>query len=116
MEVIERKIGRNRGKARLWVEGSALLNAGWVRGKSFVEVHVKDSAGRKSLEYRNPESIPGKGSIGKVRRVAGDSGRPIIDSNSDRLLDAMGVEVGDVVELSISENRIVVRKKEGGEG
>lgn len=32
---IKRKIGKNRDKARIWIEGSALADAGWIKGKPY---------------------------------------------------------------------------------
>lgn len=82
-----RKIGMNRGKPRLWIEGKALVEAGLDHGN------------RWSL-------IPGKGvgfTIARAedgkRKIAGKPGRPIIDMAGKTLTD-IGIEAGDTVELN----------------
>ncbi len=102
MIVVSRKIGANRGKARLWLEGSSLEGEGWIKGRTFVPIF--------------------NGVEGKARRVAGAVGRPIIDTNTDKLTEALGAAVGDVVRVEIGPDRIrvtyrgtvVYLAKEGG--
>ena len=77
------KIGRNRGKSRLWIEGSALLSMGWTKGRQFFPVWITDSNGTGTLEFRGEDTSPGR--KGRSRNVAGTDVRPIIDTNTDRL-------------------------------
>lgn len=72
---ITRKIGRNRGKPRLWIEGKALLDAGLTHGARW-NLHpcVLPS---HSLEIA-------LNNCGK-RRVAGTPDRPIIDISGGSL-------------------------------
>lgn len=95
--VITRKIGRNRGNARLWIEGSCLENAGWNTGSTFERI---DSPGTITLR-RNPAG---------PRKVAGTPGRPIIDTNSNSLLSALGVALGETVSISITQESITITK------
>jgi hypothetical protein len=92
---IVRKIGKNRGKSRLWIEGQALIDAGWQVGDRFNIVYDGDN-----IRYeRNPE--------GK-RKVAGTPTRPIIDTNSDAIKDAVG---DDRVTVSLTNGIISIVKK-----
>lgn len=63
-----RKIGRNRGKPRLWIEGNLLVEAGLDHGQRWDLLPLLDGSG--FLIKNNPE--------GK-RKIAGKAGRPIID-------------------------------------
>lgn len=97
---IERKIGRNRGKARLWIEGAALADAGWKKGDAFSAEFFLDK-----LVYRKPGE--------ENRKVAGTADRPIIDTNTDRLLE-IGVEIGEKVSIEITPEKIEIRSQKGG--
>lgn len=66
VQQITRKIGRNRGKPRLWIEGAALVEAGLDHGNRW-DFHPIPAG---FIIERNPE--------GK-RKIAGKPGRPIID-------------------------------------
>ena len=78
---IIRKIGKNRGVSRLWIEGKSLASSGWSRGQRFDVVANTD---------------------GK-RKVAGTADRPIIDANTDKL----DVFVG-MVSVAITSERITI--------
>ena len=67
-----RKVGLNRGKPRLWIEGKLLIDAGLDHGQRWDIVPMDD--GFKIV--RNP--------AGK-RKVAGKPGRPIIDITGSTL-------------------------------
>lgn len=67
-----RKIGQNRGKARLWIEGSLLIDAGLDHGHRWNIEHNESG-------FTITESPEGK------RKVAGKVGRPIIDIASTGL-------------------------------
>lgn len=66
VEQFTRKIGRNRGKPRLWIEGKVLLDAGFPNGAHW----TLSQHGKGLTIYIDPE--------GK-RRIAGTPDRPIID-------------------------------------
>jgi len=61
-----RKIGTNRGKPRLWIEGNVLVDAGLDYGQRWDFVATKEGFNI----VRNPEGS---------RKIAGKPGRPIID-------------------------------------
>ena len=85
-----RKIGLNRGNPRLWLEGSLLASEGWRQGDRFDAIF-----GDGSITYRkNPEG---------QRGVAGTAGRPIIDTNTPKITNALGAvpEVSVVVETDL---------------
>ena len=78
---LQRKIGSNKGKPRLWIEGKALIEAGLPHGTRWDLV----SASQGALCITANE----KGS----RKVAGSPDRPVIDvtaSSLDPLRDAQG--------------------------
>jgi len=79
---ITRKIGRNRGKPRLWIEGAALVEAGLDHGNRWNLVTTSTGF----LIVRHPE--------GK-RKIAGKPGRPIIDIAGATLPEVV-VEAGAV--------------------
>lgn len=75
--MITRKIGRNRGKKRLWLEGKVLSENGFPHGTRYLV-----SIGPKSIcimVTTNPL-------LDRARTVAGTPERPIIDINSDKIL------------------------------
>ena len=63
---IQRNIGQNRGKPRLWIEGTALVESGLDHGNRWDLIPNSNGF----LIKRNPN--------GK-RKIAGKLGRPIID-------------------------------------
>lgn len=66
MKTQQRKIGQNRGRPRLWLEGQILTDAGFNHGDRWDFVNEPD----KLIIRNNPE--------GK-RKIAGKKDRPIID-------------------------------------
>lgn len=86
MNTITRKIGLNRGKPRLWIEGKALLDVGFKKGDAFGVV----VAGKVVTIH---SEVDGK------RHIAGTVERPIIDVNSSAVLD--GLTVGDEVTINL---------------
>lgn len=93
----KRKLGSNRGKTRLWLEGSLLENQGWHTGDRF-DVILIDGV----LKYvKNPN--------GK-RKVAGKPGRPIIDTNTDKLSTTLNAKAGEVVNVIATAESITVQK------
>lgn len=92
-----RKLGSNRGKTRLWLEGNILENHGWHTGDRF-DVILIDGV----LKYaKNPD--------GK-RKVAGKPGRPIIDTNTDSISDTLNTKAGEVVNVIATREAITIQK------
>lgn len=97
MNTATRKIGKNKGKARLWIEGAYLIESGFNHGARF-----------------DIETVPGEITYtlhaeGK-RKVAGNPARPIIDTLG-KALETAGFETGDVVTLEKSGNVITITKE-----
>jgi hypothetical protein len=100
---VTRKIGSNRGKARLWLEGVCLSSQGWEKGKRYTAT----PDGKGSLIY---QSVGTDTVLHGVRKVAGTDTRPIIDTNTDDLLKFIaGVKVGDTVTVTVTPDLITVR-------
>lgn len=93
----KRKLGSNRGKTRLWLEGNILENHGWTTGDKF-DVVMIDGV----LKYV-------KHSNGK-RKVAGKPGRPIIDTNTDKISHTLNAKPGDVVNVIATSEAITIQK------
>jgi len=72
------KSGTNKGNRRIWIEGSLLLQFGFVRGLRFDKAIIADGSIVLSVQ---PD--------GK-HRVAGTDTRPIIDLNGKYLNDLFG--------------------------
>lgn len=94
-----RKIGTNRGKQRLWLEGAVLLDNGFTH-KSPWEV----SSDAQGLHL--------KATVKGPRLVAGTAERPIIDINAKGTLDAFAC--GDVVTVEVIRKGHLLIKKMGG--
>ena len=92
-----RKLGSNRGKTRLWLEGAILENHGWHTGDRF-DVILIDGV----LKYA-------KNTNGK-RKVAGKPGRPIIDTNTNAISDTLNAKPGDVVNVIATREAITIQK------
>jgi len=92
-----RKLGSNRGKTRLWLEGAILSTQGWHTGDKF-DVILIDGV----LKYS-------KNTNGK-RKVAGKPGRPIIDTNTNAISDTLNAKPGDVVNVIATAQSITVQK------
>ena len=92
-----RRLGSNRGKTRLWLEGSILESHGWTTGDKF-DVILIDGV----LKYvKNPN--------GK-RKVAGKPGRPIIDTNTDKISQTLNASPGEVVNVIATREAITIQK------
>lgn len=92
---ITRKIGQNRGKRRLWIEGVSLASFGWKKGTRFNARFEKGS-----IVYERDDN-------GK-RKVAGDETRPIIDTNTDKIGDSLGSDA-EQVKVTITASKITVK-------
>lgn len=92
MHTMERKIGKNRGNRRIWLEGKSLAVAGWNKGDRYDRV----IANGQICLMKHPTG---------ARKVAGTTDRPIIDlagkwvtewaATSDRV--AVHVQTGTIV-------------------
>jgi hypothetical protein len=67
------KLGRHRGKFRVWIEGKFLLNAGLSAGMRFNTVFISGYGLR--LEFKENGQ----------RKISGSAARPIIDINAKYL-------------------------------
>ncbi|WP_425044143.1 hypothetical protein [Primorskyibacter sp. S87] len=76
MITVQRKIGQNRGKPRLWLEGKHLVAAGLDHGTRWTLIPTDTG-------FTIQRDADG------ARRVAGKPGRPIIDINSPRSLGVL---------------------------
>ena len=91
------RIGKNRNKPRIWIEGAALAKSGWNNGDQFIcEFHQ----GRIVYE-RVIAGTP------KSRKVAGDPDRPIIDTCTPKILESLGADTTHV-KIHIAEGNIVM--------
>ena len=98
-KTVSRKIGLNRGKSRLWLEGVALAEK-WKRGDRF---DIEFDTANKQIVIRR--SLEGK------RGISGKNDRPIIDTNSDKITETLCAQVGDRTEIIISNDVILIKKK-----
>lgn len=76
MSTYTRKLGINRGKPRLWLEGKILLDNGFNKGDNW------------SLDLINNGFIIKLASEG-TRKIAGTPERPIIDINATSILSVI---------------------------
>jgi hypothetical protein len=93
------RIGSNRGKARLWLEGAWLAHFGFIKGAAFY-IAVSDGPTLTITLGASEEH--------RARRVSGKGDRPIIDIAGDVLTPFEGKELV----LHASEGRLVVSRRE----
>ena len=86
----ERKIGENRGKPRLWLEGQILTDAGFAHGDAWQLWRCNGGA----WHIMKGDTVPGV----RVRKIAGTAARPIIDMSGATVAN-MGFKSGDVAGL-----------------
>lgn len=92
-----RKLGLNKGKVRLWIEGKLLSESNWNRGDAFDVIWIDGV-----LRYiKNPNGS---------RKVAGTEARPIIDTNTDKLASTLHATTGEKVNITITSNSITIQK------
>jgi len=102
MQIIERKIGQNRGRARVWLEGKFLTAAGWTRGTRY---DVCTTAGQIVLS-RSPNG---------ARKVCGKTGKhPIIDVCNQQLAEILAPS-GRVIVDVLYDHIVITLKQEAGE-
>ena len=80
------KVARNKGNARIWIEGAALSSAGFSRGDAFVVI-VEEYRVRILFEKSTAFA---KHADERVRHVAGTESRPIIDVCNRQLTTFFG--------------------------
>ena len=90
-----RNVGRNRGVARVWLEGEMLLSNGWNNGDRFNVTFAKGA-----LVYE-------KHPAGK-RKVAGTIDRPILDTNTAKLSKVCGFSTGDRLPVTVTPDKVTV--------
>jgi DNA (cytosine-5)-methyltransferase 1 len=90
----QRKIGLNRGKRRIWLEGVILSSNGFNQGDRFDVIHednvltiIKDTNGK--------------------RKVAGKPNRPIIDMSASTVTDSFEESVL-AVDITLLDNDLVL--------
>ena len=97
------KIGLNKGKRRLWIEGRFLIDCNLPHGAQW------------RIFTANGDTLWIQTDANGDRRIAGTMTRPIIDIAADRLFESLGWEAGDVVTLRYSasgDGAIIVTKGE----
>ena len=92
-----RKIGRNRGKPRLWLEGHILESAGLFHGSRWILIEHIQGIDIVAVEGDGP-----KWNGHRVRKVSGNKRRPVIDISGGSLKQCslVGGEPWDSVALS----------------
>ena len=94
----EYKIGANRGRPRIWLEGKRLTAAGIGRGDR-VRTHKADDGVNIAIDPDGRRKVSGKGD------------RPIIDIvGSD--VKYWGFDIGDDVEVTYNYKWIFIRRKD----
>ena len=88
--IVSRKIGLNKGKRRIWLEGAVLSNAGFNHGDRFNVYH-----GKNVLEI--VWDLHGK------RKIAGKPGRPIIDMSAGTIDASFAA---DIVRVEIDSKQL----------
>lgn len=92
-------VGMNRGKARLWIEGRWLADAGFTRGMAYTVRPMPENG--MLLIYADPEGS---------RRVAGTVDRPILDLTKAADMSAIGGSGSIVSLVSPNAGSIIVTK------
>jgi len=92
-----RKLGSNRGKTRLWLEGNILSAQGWHTGDRFDVIWIDGV-------IRYAKHAEGQ------RKVAGKPGRPIIDTNTDKISDTLNALPGEIVNVIATREAITIQK------
>lgn len=95
-QTITRKIGINRGRRRLWIEGAFLKANGFDHGVGF---DIEINAGKSATITANPD--------GK-RSIAGTAERPIIDWVGAKV--AAAFSNADSVEIAVARRGVLVCK------
>ncbi len=83
MLTVTRKIGQNRGRPRVWLEGSVLVEAG-LAPADYYKLSIE--ADRLNLSYTGTQKEKG------YRKVSGKLDKPIIDILGKALEQAFGAD------------------------
>jgi DNA (cytosine-5)-methyltransferase 1 len=83
LTTLELKLGTNRGKPRIWIEGRALLAAGFAPGMAF---HATFEPARITLKAGTVEGVKSRTVSGKIRA---SGPHPIIDINTIEIFFAL---------------------------
>ena len=75
-----RKIGNNRGRPRLWLQGAILEAAGFAPGDHYA---LKVAEGKLRLRLLTKDDQPQPAEEPKQRKVSGKSDMPIVDISGD---------------------------------
>ena len=135
--VIKRKTGLNRGtKSRLWIEGKTLTNHGWTTGTDFeaftIDASTSPDASLRAAPFISDPCgflVYAKGCQSAqtefwncgaeyhtltrtLRKVAGNPGRPILDTCGDLLSRDCGFMPGDVLTVIVSDRFIIAYNPE----
>ncbi len=84
---VERKLGVNRGKRRLWLEGSILLAAGLKPGDKYALRVERDELCMRLLA---PGASPSRHEEPRARTVSGKGAKPIMDLAGGVIVRAFG--------------------------
>ena len=82
MQTITRKIGMNRGRSRLWIEGKALTAAGFKHGDPWQIIKTEDGFYIQQADAFEVEGI-------RIRKISGKPDRPVIDILNVREIGAL---------------------------
>jgi len=88
------KIGENKRKARLWIEGDFLNKAGFSHETKW---HLKTSTDKMLI-------CKGEDPDYRTRKIAGSNNRPIIDISGKNV----PFEVGIDVEIQLVDNNLLI--------
>lgn len=83
MTTLELKLGSNRGKPRIWIEGKTLLASGFAPGMAF---HASFGPGRITLTLGALDGAKSRTVSGKIRA---SGPHPIIDMNTIEIFFAL---------------------------
>lgn len=102
-KVITRNIGQNRGRPRVWLEGSILLDNGFDHGKQWTISYelLALSTGTVTAMVLSLYDATGK------RKIAGSAKRPIIDIVGGAIEHAFDCELIKVLEVQIVERGVI---------
>jgi hypothetical protein len=89
MTTVTRKIGTNRGKRRLWLEGRVLADAGFAPGDKYVRMPSPRTA-LLVLALVTPPTTA------KQYTVSGKGSKPIIDIIGGDIVNVFGADVATV--------------------
>ena len=95
-----RKIGQNKGRPRLWLEGAILTECGFSHGERY---NVTPYDGYLTIEKAH----------GGKRKIAGKAERPIIDMLGKVLEQAFTDDMPASVTIIKLDNGIIEVKREG---